>query len=553
MKIHTMRWLPAALLAAALAPAALLAQTKPAGLQAIEGTTSGVAMLSFRTRGGTEVDMRGSERMFAAFGSVHVEGKSGSVEIKVGRGDLKGFSDPQSFGRDFLTYVLWVVRPDGTAIKAGEISLREGASESLTAATAEQVFWLMVTAEPDFAVSQPSPIVVMVSQNQDQSRTGNKAQAVAAPLVYFTQYTDYDTSAAPEKSAGWDELLQARKAVELAGRTGALASAPAAGATAAPDESHARDLLALARDFLSQAESAAQGATDSAQPARTATQLAEAARALASGASGRLRVFQFEQLRTQLERELANLRDRSSQIEASLDQERHHTRELESEVLSLRERVTSLEATAERARANAARLEEQRGYTCTELHLQLASMGHLTEQGGAVMLDLASDVLFDSGRYELRAAAREGLGRLAALRRLFFPRAVLRFEGHTDLVGEEDYNQWLSEQRALSVFRYFLEDAIARTADDSAKAELDTELSVAEQLLKMNYNTARRQASQRQELLTLLGNRVVGKGMREPLMPEKGPNEQNRRVTLILVAGESGGSVSFCPMGESNP
>ncbi len=547
-----LRRIPAALLAVALASLSLFAQGKLASPQAFEVTTSGAALLSFRTRGGTEVDMRGSERMFAAFGSVHVENKSGNIEIKIGRGDLKGFSDPQSFGRDFLTYVLWVVRPEGTAIKAGEIPLREGASDNLTATTSEQVFWLMVTAEPDFAVSQPSPIVVMVSQNQDQSRTGNKAQTVAAPLVYFTQYTDYDTGAAPERVVASDELLQARKAVELAARTGALASAPAPGVTAAPDEASARDLLALARDFLSQAESVAQG-SDSSQPARTATQLAEAARALASGASGRLRVFQFEQLRTQLERDLANLRDRYSQLEASLDQERHHTRELEGDVLSLRERITSLEAAAERARTNAARLEEQQAYTCTELRLQLASMGHLTEQGGAVMLDLASDVLFDSGRYELRAAAREGLGRVAALRRLFFPRAVLRFEGHTDLVGEEDYNQWLSEQRALSVYRYFLEDAAARTADDSARGELETELSVVEQLLKMNYNTARRQVSQRQELLTLLGNRVVGKGMREPLVPEKGPNEQNRRVTLILVAGESGGSVSFCPMGESNP
>ncbi len=534
------------ILVAALGLAAQTPSRTPAApAQAVE--VPGGTILSHRARGSTTVELRGTDRASGASATAKVENRGGAIEIELRRGAVSGLSSPARFGPDSLTYVLWVVAPDGIAVNAGEITFDGDRSDSLKVTTSHQAFWLLVTAEPDFAVREPSPVAVLVSQGSEL------ATAVPGSLLYYTRYTDYNLSAAAEPAAVPLDLLQARKAVELAGKV----QPPPPGPDAPPDDARAGDAFRLAQAYLERAEhefETSHGAgADFTQYARTAVQLAESARALATGAAGRLQAYQFEQLRTRLESELANLRDRYSQLEASLDQERHHTRELEGEVLSLRERINSLESGAERSRTNTARLEEQLAHTCNELRLQLASMGHLTEQGGAVMLDLASDVLFDSGRYELRAAAREGLGRMAALRRLFFPRAVLRFEGHTDLVGEEDYNQWLSEQRALSVFRYFLEDAIARTADDSARAELDTELSVAEQLLKMNYNTARRQASQRQELLTLLGNRVVGKGMREPLVPEKGPNEQNRRVTLILVASESGGSVSFCPMGESNP
>lgn len=550
MKPRTRQWILAALLGAALAPASAPAQDKPAepaGPKAIEVASPGATALSYRARGSTSVELRGTDRAPAASALAKVENRGGPIEIELRRGAVSGLGSPARFGPDFLTYVLWVVPADGATVNAGEITFDGDRSDGLKVTTSSQVFWLMVTAEPDFAVYEPSPVAVLVSQGSEL------ATVVPGPLLYYTRYTDYNLSAAAEAAAAPLDLLQARKAVELAGKV----QPPPPGPDAAPDDARAGDVFRLAQAYLERAEhefETSHGAgADFTQYARTTVQLAESARALATGAAGRLQAHQLEELRARLERELANLRDRYGQLEASLDQERHHTRELEGDVLSLRERVTSLEAAAERAGTNAARLEEQQTLTCSELRLQLASMGHLTEQGGAVMLDLASDVLFDSGRYELRPAAREGLGRMAALRRLFFPRAVLRFEGHTDLVGEEDYNQWLSEQRALSVYRYFLEDAIARTADDSARGELDTELSVVEQLLKMNYNTARRQASQRQELLTLLGNRVAGKGMREPLVPEKGPNEQNRRVTLILVAGESGGSVSFCPMGESNP
>ncbi|MCI0403320.1 MAG: OmpA family protein [Acidobacteria bacterium] len=532
-----------ALLAAAMALAAQAPLPPRAEPQAVEITSPG-AILSYRTRGSTNVELRGTERAPAAIAGAKIEPRSGYFEIEFRRGGFSGLGDPAGHGSDYLTYVLWVVPPGGAAMRAGEITFDDNRSNSLRITTAAQAFWLMVTAEPDFAVYEPSPAVVLVSQASEQ------ATAVPGPLLYYTHYTAY-AAGGGSSAVGELDLLQARKAVEFA--SGAqLAEAVA---EAPPDTVRAGEVLRLAEAYLGQAESElqARGASEAfIQYARTAVGLAEDSRALSLGVAGRLTAHQLR-LRDQrvaaAEQELAALRDRFAQLEATLDRERHHSRELESDILSLRERVTSLEGGVERAQATTARLEEQRAQACRELRLQLGALGHLGEKDGAVVLDLASDVLFESGRFEVRSAARESLGRLASIRTLIFSRAGLRAEGHTDLVGEEDYNQWLSEQRALSVYRYFLEDALGRALEDQ-RYQMEADLSVVEQLLKMNYNAARRQATERQELLARLEGRVVGKGMREPMVPEKGPNEKNRRVTLVFFPLQPDAPVSPCPAGE---
>jgi len=534
--------LTAALGLAAQAPAPVPApRAEP---QAVEVSSPGGTAQSYRTRGSTTVELRGTERAPAAFASAKIEPRSGYFEIEFRRGAFSGLSAPASLGGDYLTYVLWVVPPGGAAIRAGEVTFDEDRSNSLRITTPAQAFWLMVTAEPDFAVYEPSPAAVLVSQGSEQ------ATAVPGPLVYYSRYTGYAAGggAAP---AGPLDLLQARKAVQLAAGAQSAEAAP----EAPPDDARAGEIFRLAEAYLAEAESELQahGASEAfIQYARTAVELAEDARALALGVAGRLTAHQLrvrDQRVAAAESELAALRDRFSQLEATLDRERHHSRELESDILGLRERVSVLEGGVERAQAATARLEEQKAQVCRELRLQLGALGDLSEKDGSVVLDLASDVLFDSGRFDVRAAARESLGRLAAIRTLVFPRAGIRFEGHTDLVGEEDYNQWLSEQRALSVYRYFLDDALGRAFEEQ-RAQMEEDLSVVEQLLKMNYNTARRQATERQELLARLEGRVVGKGMREPMVPEKGPNEQNRRVTLVFFPLQPDAPISPCPAGE---
>jgi OmpA-OmpF porin, OOP family len=94
-------------------------------------------------------------------------------------------------------------------------------------------------------------------------------------------------------------------------------------------------------------------------------------------------------------------------------------------------------AETEQAQQRASTLEQ-------ELHDLQAKR---TDRG--LMLTLG-DVLFDTGKATLKPGAYTTIDRLAnALKEV--PTRVVAIEGHTDSVGAEDYNQQLSQQRALAV------------------------------------------------------------------------------------------------------
>jgi outer membrane protein OmpA-like peptidoglycan-associated protein len=70
-----------------------------------------------------------------------------------------------------------------------------------------------------------------------------------------------------------------------------------------------------------------------------------------------------------------------------------------------------------------------------------------------------SDVLFETGKYALRPAARERLAKVAGIV-LAYPDLHLAAEGHTDSVGGDSYNQTLSERRAASVRDYLVQQGV---------------------------------------------------------------------------------------------
>ena len=67
----------------------------------------------------------------------------------------------QKYGPEYLTYVLWAITPEGRAKNLGEILLDSQNRGKLNVSTEFQAFGMIVTAEPYFAVSQPSDVVVM--------------------------------------------------------------------------------------------------------------------------------------------------------------------------------------------------------------------------------------------------------------------------------------------------------------------------------------------------------------------------------------------------------
>jgi outer membrane protein OmpA-like peptidoglycan-associated protein len=96
------------------------------------------------------------------------------------------------------------------------------------------------------------------------------------------------------------------------------------------------------------------------------------------------------------------------------------------------------------------------------LKQQLNQVLETRESARGLIVNL-SDVLFDTGSADLKPVTREKLARVAGIL-LSHPDLKLQIEGHTDSVGEEAYNQRLSENRADSVRSYLVAQGIASGA-----------------------------------------------------------------------------------------
>jgi outer membrane protein OmpA-like peptidoglycan-associated protein len=80
----------------------------------------------------------------------------------------------------------------------------------------------------------------------------------------------------------------------------------------------------------------------------------------------------------------------------------------------------------------------------------------VVEEERGLRVTLTSTVLFDSGKYDLKPQASTALAEVADLLKQY-PDNRVRIEGHTDSVGNDEYNQGLSEKRAQSVANYIVQ------------------------------------------------------------------------------------------------
>src|SRR4051812_10073818 len=217
--------------------------------------------------GSTEIGFRGTALMPAATGEAKVESKQGVIKINA---DMQKLQPATQFGPEYLTYVMWAITPEGRATNVGEILLNGGKSK-LDATTELQSFGLIVTAEPYFAVTQPSDVVVM--ENFVKRGTTGTIEELDAKfeLLQRGQYT-LNVNPAELKPRILDrkvplELYEARNAVQIARWTGA--------------ERYAADTFQKAVNGLINAEGYLKGKSGS-KPvgtvAREAVQMAEDAR-----------------------------------------------------------------------------------------------------------------------------------------------------------------------------------------------------------------------------------------------------------------------------------
>lgn len=108
--------------------------------------------------GSTMIDFRGTELMPDARGEARVESKQGAIRVDA---TMSKMGPATQYGPEYLTYVMWAVTPEGRATNLGEVLVSGGGHSKLLATTELQSFGLIITAEPYFAVTQPSDVVVM--------------------------------------------------------------------------------------------------------------------------------------------------------------------------------------------------------------------------------------------------------------------------------------------------------------------------------------------------------------------------------------------------------
>ncbi|MDQ1309437.1 MAG: hypothetical protein QG601_706 [Pseudomonadota bacterium] len=92
-----------------------------------------------------------------------------------------------------------------------------------------------------------------------------------------------------------------------------------------------------------------------------------------------------------------------------------------------------------------------------ELQRQIDALKAKPTDRGLVLT--LGDVLFESGRAELKAGATSNLGQLVTFLAKY-PSRTVAIEGHTDSVGGDDYNLGLSQRRADSVRSYLVSQGV---------------------------------------------------------------------------------------------
>ncbi|OFW39505.1 MAG: flagellar motor protein MotB [Acidobacteria bacterium RIFCSPLOWO2_12_FULL_60_22] len=445
--------------------------------------------INYRHRNGaTKIDFSGTPLMPAARGEAKVESKQGYIEIEVEFDDLQSAT---RFGPEFLTYVMWAITPEGRATNLGEIILN-GTKSKLNVTTEFQAFGLIVTAEPYFAVAQPSNVVVM--ENIIRKDTVGKIEEIEAKyeLLERGQYTlnvlpaDLQPMKLDKKTPL--DLYEARNAVRIARWAGADVSA-------AESFQKATKLLEQAENYKTRKA----GSKPIAMTAREAVQTAEDARLIARKRQGEERLEQ-ERAASADREALANLATDRAQAEADaaargraqaeeiqrLESERRARAEAESAAAQAQAARTKMEAElaadraardkeaaqseSERALKTAAEQAEQARKTTAEqaerekqeLRDKLVTQLNLvleTRDSARGLIVNMSDVLFDTGKHTLRPVAREKLAKLSGIV-LAYPTLNLEVEGHTDSVGTDEYNMQLSEMRANAVRDYLIHEGI---------------------------------------------------------------------------------------------
>jgi outer membrane protein OmpA-like peptidoglycan-associated protein len=435
--------------------------------------------------GATKLDFAGTDLMPSANGEAKVNSQRGSIQIEAEFGQL---AKPTTFGNEYLTYVLWAISPEGRAVNLGEVLLGGNHRSKLHATTDLQAFALIVSAEPYYAVRQPSNVVVL--ENVVRADTKGTTEAVNAKYELMERGgyipTGYKFDPVVLNAKLPLEFFEARNALRIAESEGA--------------EKYAADSYQRAVGLMATADADATTKHVDTKPliavSRDAVQTAEDAREIA--------------VKKITEERLANERRDSSnaqaESQAQADEATRQKEKAQSDMAASQAAsaaaVSAAQTDADQSRLAAQQAETDKAAMRTKLSEQLNSILATRDTARGLIVSM-SDVLFDTGQYSLKPGAREKLAKVAGIL-LAYPGLNIEVGGYTDNVGGDAMNQTLSENRASSVRDYLVQEGVGINSV-TAKGFGNT-MPVAS-----NDNSSGRQQNRRVELLVsgdAIGNSV---------------------------------------------
>ncbi len=418
-----------------------------------------ITVINYEHRGGsTQIGFRGSPIMPNGKGSGKVESKQGRIQVNA---DFQKLSPPQLFGPEYLTFVLWAITPEGKSNNLGEILL-DGDKSKISVTTSLQTFGLIVTAEPYFAVSQPSNAVVL--ENIVVSGTvGTIEQATAKYQSLDKGIYSYDFSGASShypksKSKTPLELDEARNAVEIAKAVNAPQYAADAYGRAQTSLTTAENLFASKGDkkrVIQAARDAVQNAADARTTAIKRAHDEKLAREQAATAASEAQAkAQAEaSAKAQQQAEIQKL-----QAERDAAQQAQARAEAEAAQHVAQAKAQQEQDKARQAEAAAAQAEKEKEQLRAQLLEQFNRILPTTDTPRGLKVNMA-DVLFDFGKFDLKPPAREALAKMTGIV-MAHPGLKLAVEGYTDSVGSDTFNLTLSQNRADTVRAYLVNQGL---------------------------------------------------------------------------------------------
>ena len=481
--------------------------------------------------GASKLDFAGTDLMPSANGEAKVNSRRGSIQIDAEFADLR---EPTTFGTEYLTYVLWAISPEGRAVNLGEVLVGDNHRSKLRVTTDLQAFALIVTAEPYYAVRQPSNAVVLENVVRESTKGTTEAVNAKYELMERGGYipTGYKFDPVVLNARLPLEFFEARNALRIAQSEGA--------------EQYASDSYQHAVQLMNNADEYATRKHIDSKPliavSREAVQTSEDARAIAVkkldeiGLANERQASSDSQARSQAQADHAIRQKDQAQSDAAVAQAARAQAEFDAQ--NARTARTQAESDAAKARADAADAQSATAQAQSDMASNQASSAtalsaaqadadqsrsdaqaaqqtaqqaetdkaamrtRLSEQLNLILetrdsarglIVSMSDVLFDTGKYSLKPGAREKLAKVAGIL-LAYPGLDIAVGGYTDNVGGDEMNQTLSENRAGSVRDYLVQEGVA-TNSVSAQGFGNT-LPVAS-----NDNASGRQQNRRVELL----------------------------------------------------